>query len=132
MAEKETWDLSREEIEERARKQNEAKEQKSQTRGGRSYGQGAKLIRIREYLSQNTNKEHTKNATQIKEYLEELGIPASLKTIYNDIATLKSYCDVPIEYSAKKRGYLNLKVREVFTLHKKPHKGFQISCVCSH
>ena len=27
MAEKETWDLSREEIEERARKQNEAKEQ---------------------------------------------------------------------------------------------------------
>ena len=115
MAEKETWDLSREEIEERARKQNEAKEQKSQTRGGRSYGQGAKLIRIREYLSQNTNKEHTKNATEIKEYLEELGIPASLKTIYNDIATLKSYCDVPIEYSAKKRGYYI--AQQEFDLH---------------
>ena len=105
MADKETWGLSREEIEERARKQNEAKEQKSKTRGGRSYGQGAKLIRIREYLQQNTNKEHTKNATEIKAYLEELGIPASLKTIYNDIAVLKSYCDVPIEYSAKERGY---------------------------
>lgn len=115
MAEKETWDLSREEIEERARKQNEAKEQKSKTRGGRSYGQGAKLIRIREYLYQNTNKEHTKNATEIKAYLEELGIPASLKTIYNDIAVLKSYCDVPIEYSAKERGYYI--TQQEFDLH---------------
>ena len=77
MADKETWGISREEIDERARKQNEAKEQKSKTRGGRSYGQGAKLIRIREYLYQNTNKEHTKNATEIQAYLEELDIPAS-------------------------------------------------------
>ena len=115
MAEQETWGISREEIEERARKQNEAKEQKSKTRGGRSYGQGAKLIRIREYLQQNTNKEHTKNATEIKAYLEELGIPASLKTIYNDIAVLKSYCDVPIEYSAKERGYYI--TQQEFNLH---------------
>ena len=115
MADKETWGISREEIDERARKQNEAKEQKSKTRGGRSYGQGAKLIRIREYLFQNTNKEHTKNATEIQAYLEELDIPASLKTIYNDISVLKSYGGVPIEYSAKGRGYYISK--QEFDLH---------------
>lgn len=115
MADKETWGISREEIDKRAQMQNEAKEQKSQTRGGRSYGQGAKLIRIREYLCQNTNKEHTKNATEIKAYLEELNIPASLKTIYNDISVLKEYCGIPVEYSAKGRGYYIAK--QDFDLH---------------
>lgn len=109
------WELSREEIDRRVRELNEANEQKEGTRGGRSYGQGVKLLYIRDYLYQNTNKEHTKNATEIKEYLEEQGIPASLKTIYSDISILRSYFDVPVEYSAKNRGYYITK--QEFDLH---------------
>lgn len=97
------------------RNQNEAKEKKAKTRGGRSYGQGVKLLCIRDYLYQNTNKEHTKNATEIKEYLEEQGIPASLKTIYSDISILRSDFDVPVEYSAKERGYYI--TQQEFDLH---------------
>lgn len=50
VAEQEKWELSREEIEERLRKQNQESKQIGPTRGGRSSGQGVKLLYIRDYL----------------------------------------------------------------------------------
>ena len=52
---------------------------------GRSSGQGVKLLVIRDYLRSHTDKNHCKNATQIKDYLASKGISATEKTIYNDI-----------------------------------------------
>ena len=81
MYDQEKWGLSREEIEERLRKVNEKKEAKSATRGGRSSTQGVKLLYIRDYLYANATKEHPKNASHIKAFLETKGIPANEKTI---------------------------------------------------
>lgn len=53
MAEKEKWDLSREEIEERLRKfsqEQKGKDKAGPTRGGRSSKQGVKLLYIQDYL----------------------------------------------------------------------------------
>ena len=46
MADDGKWELSREEINERVRKQNAEKDAKGPTRGGRSSGQGVKLLYI--------------------------------------------------------------------------------------
>lgn len=47
--------------------------------------QGVKLLYIRDYLRENTNKNHPKNAIKISQYLAGQGIKADRKTIYNDI-----------------------------------------------
>ena len=47
MADQEKWDLSREEIDERLRKLKQKKVE--QTRGGRSSGQGVKLLYIQDH-----------------------------------------------------------------------------------
>ena len=105
MEEKKTWDLSREEIEERLRKLNQEKKAKGPTRGGRSSGQGVKLLYIRDYLYAHATKEHPKNAKHIRDFLLSHGVEAHEKTIYNDILRLQTDFKVPIEYDAKRWGY---------------------------
>ena len=101
---KEKWDLSREEIEERIRKSNQEWREKGKTRGGRSSGQGVKLLYIRDFLYAHATKEHPQNANRIQEFLASKGIEASTKTIYNDILRLQEDFDVPIEYNKSKWG----------------------------
>lgn len=105
MADDGKWELSREEINERVRKQNAEKDAKGPTRGGRSSGQGVKLLYIRDFLYAYATKEHPQNANRIQAYLAEHGIEASVKTIYNDILRLQEDFDVPIEYNKSKWGY---------------------------
>lgn len=106
MAEKEKWDLSREEIAERMRKfSQEQKENAGPTRGGRSSKQGVKLPYIRDYLYAEATKEHPKNARHIKAFLATKNIPADEKTIYNDIKRLEVDFHVPVEYNKSKWGY---------------------------
>lgn len=108
MEEKETWGLSEEEKRERLRKfsqEQKEKDAKNPTRGGRSSGQGVKLLYIRDYLYHHATKEHPQNATKIKNYLAVHGIETSEKTIYNDIVRLRDDFAVPVEYNASKWGY---------------------------
>ncbi|MBQ5866303.1 MAG: WYL domain-containing protein [Oscillospiraceae bacterium] len=102
---KEKWDLSREEIEERIRKSNEEWRKKGATRGGRSSGQGVKLLYIRDYLYHHATKEHPQNANRIQEFLAQHDIEASVKTIYNDIVRLRDDFAVPVVYDASRWGY---------------------------
>lgn len=101
----EKWSISRQEIEARLHKVNQENGQKGLTRGGRSSGQGVKLLYIRDYLYAEATKEHPKNARHIQEYLNSVGIEASTKTIYNDIVRLQEDFDEPIEYNPSKWGY---------------------------
>ena len=103
MADQEKWGLSREEIEARLRKQNQ--EKKEPTRGGRSSGQGVKLLYIRDYLYHHATKEHPQNANAIQEFLALHNIEASVKTIYNDIVRLRDDFAVPVVYDASRWGY---------------------------
>ena len=52
---------------------------------GRSSNQGVKLLYIRDYLHKQTNKEHSKNATEMSDYLGTKAIKADHKPIYNDM-----------------------------------------------
>ena len=103
MADQEKWELSREEINERLRKLGQ--EKKEPTRGGRSSGQGVKLLYIRDYLYHHATKEHPQNANAIQSFLAQHNIEASVKTIYNDIVRLRDDFAVPVEYNASKWGY---------------------------
>ena len=76
MADDGKWELSREEIEERIRKSNQEWKQKGPTRGGRSSGQGVKLLYIRDFLYAHATKEHPQNANRIQAYLAKQGIEA--------------------------------------------------------
>ena len=105
MADQEKWELSREEIEARLREQNQEHDAKGKTRGGRSSGQGVKLLYIRDYLYHHATREHPQNANAIQAFLASKGIEASTKTIYNDILRLQEDFGVPIEYNASKWGY---------------------------
>lgn len=105
MADQEKWGLSREEIEARLREQNQEHDAKGKTRGGRSSGQGVKLLYIRDYLYHHATKEHPQNANAIQKFLAQHGIEASVKTIYNDIVRLHDDFGVPVEYNASKWGY---------------------------
>lgn len=105
MEEKESWGLTEEEIKQRLRQQNQENSKRGFTRGGRSSGQGVKLLYIRDYLHKYADKEHPKNATEICEYLATKNIRADRKTIYNDILRLQTDCGEPIEYSSSGRGY---------------------------
>ena len=103
MADQEKWELSRKEIDERLRNLKQKKAEP--TRGGRSSGQGVKLLYIRDYLYHHATKEHPQNATKIKNYLALHNIEASEKTIYNDIVRLREDFSVPVEYNKSKWGY---------------------------
>ena len=103
MADQEKWELSREDIDERLRKLKQKKVEP--TRGGRSSGQGVKLLYIRDYLYHHATKEHPQNANAIQSFLAKHGIEASVKTIYNDIVRLRDDFAVPVEYNASKWGY---------------------------
>ena len=105
MADQEKWDLSREEIERRLRQLKTDPKKKEPTRGGRSSGQGVKLLYIRDYLYHHATKEHPQNANAIQSFLAKHGIEASVKTIYNDIVRLRDDFAVPVEYNASKWGY---------------------------
>lgn len=85
---------SREEILEQLTALNKASDKKGPTRGGRSSGQGVKLLYIRDFLYAEATKEHPKNARHIKEFLASKNNEANEKTIYNDIlARLSIHCD---------------------------------------
>lgn len=103
MADNEKWNLSREEIERRLLQLKQEKQEP--TRGGRSSGQGVKLLYIRDYLYHHATKEHPQNANAIQSFLTNHGIEASVKTIYNDIVRLRDDFAVPVEYNASKWGY---------------------------
>ena len=72
---------------------------------GRSSGQGVKLLYIRDFLYAQATKENPKNAKHIVKYLASHGIPATPKTIYNDILRLQVDFGVPVEYDHHKWGY---------------------------
>lgn len=105
MEEKDSWGLTEDEIKEKLRQQNQKNSKRGFTRGGRSSGQGVKLLYIRDYLYAEATREHPKNARHIKEFLETKNIEASEKTIYNDIVRLHIDFHVPVEYNASKKGY---------------------------
>lgn len=105
MDEKESWGLTEEEIKERLRQVNQQTAKRGPTRGGRSSGQGVKLLYIRDYLYAHATKEHPKNAKHIRDFLLSHGVEAHEKTIYNDILRLQTDFKVPIEYDAKRWGY---------------------------
>ena len=105
MANHEKWDLSRKEIEARLREQNQEQKTKGLARGGRSSGQGVKLLYIRDYLYHHATKEHPQNANAIQEFLALHNIEASVKTIYNDIVRLRDDFAVPVVYDASRWGY---------------------------
>ena len=71
MADQEKWELSREEIERRLQKLKADPKQKEKTRGGRSSGQGVKLLYIRDYLYRHATKEHPQNANAIQSFLAQ-------------------------------------------------------------
>lgn len=102
MDKKEGWGLTEEEIQERLRQINQQSAKRGPTRGGRSSGQGVKLLYIRDYLYAHATKEHPKNARHIRDFLLSIGIEAHEKTIYNDILRLQTDFNVPIEYDAKR------------------------------
>lgn len=105
MDEKESWGLTEDEIKHRLRQQNQENSKRDPTRGGRSSGQGVKLLYIRDYLYAEATKEHPKKAREIKDFLATKNIEASEKTIYNDILRLQVDFHVPVEYNASKKGY---------------------------
>ena len=105
MADDEKWGLSREEIDKRVRDLNQKKKAQGPTRGGRSSGQGVKLLYIRDFLYAHATKEHPQNANRIQDFLLTKNIEASTKTIYNDILRLHDDFGVPVVYDAKRWGY---------------------------
>ena len=68
MDEKEGWSLTEEEIKERLRQVNQQTAKRGPTRGGRSSGQGVKLLYIRDYLYAYATKERPQNAEKANLY----------------------------------------------------------------
>ena len=82
MADKETWGLSREEIDERLRKQNQAHNKKGK---GRSQNQRLKLLYLLDYLLENTDETHTVKVQEIITHFENHHkIPIEQKTVCSD------------------------------------------------
>lgn len=68
----------------------------------KSSRQKMKLIFLRDYLLKNTDENHSVTVKDIITYLEECGIPAERKSIYDDIAVLKdSGVDIVSEKSER-------------------------------
>ena len=109
MADQDKWKLSREEIEERIRKSDQEWKRKGPTRGGRSSGQGVKLLYTRDFLYAHATKEHPKNAKHIRDFLATKAIDATPKTIYNDILRLQIDFGVPIEWTDTYRNMLSIR-----------------------
>ena len=105
MDEKESWGLTEDEIKHRLRQQNQENSKRGPTRGGRSSGQGVKLLYIRDSLYAEPPPPPPKKAREIKDFLATKNIEASEKTIYNDILRLQVDFHVPVEYNASKKGY---------------------------
>ena len=89
MADDEKWGLSREEIDKRVWELNQKKKATGPTRGGRSSGQGVKLLYIRDFLYAHATKEHPQNDNRIQDFLMANNIEASTKTICNNILGLR-------------------------------------------
>ena len=74
MDEKEGWGLTEEEIKQRLRRQNQENSKRGFTGGGRSSGQGVKLLYIRDYLYAEATKEHPKKAKETQTFLASKNI----------------------------------------------------------
>ncbi len=62
---------------------------------GRSSNQKLKILYVLDILKKFSDEEHPLNANDIVKYLEEMGINAERKSIYDDIASLEFYgCDI--------------------------------------
>ena len=102
MAEKDGWSLSREEIEERLRKQN----QKNSTKGkGRSKNQRLKLFYLLDYLLEHTDEAHTVKVQEIIKHFENYHkIPVEQKTVCSDLRLLGEY-GYETQYDGRTRGW---------------------------
>ena len=71
----------------------------------KSANQKQKLLRIMEYLLENTDEDHVVSTQQIIAYLESYEIGAERKSIYDDIATLQDFGLDVIRKDGPKGGY---------------------------
>lgn len=102
MADKETWGLSREEIDERLRKQNQAHNKKGK---GRSQNQRLKLLYLLDYLLENTDETHTVKVQEIITHFENHHkIPIEQKTVCSDLRLLGEY-GYETQYDGRTRGW---------------------------
>lgn len=102
MAEQETWGISREEIEERLRKQNQAHNKKGK---GRSQNQRLKLLYLLDYLLENTDETHTVKVSEIITHFENHHkIPIEQKTVCSDLRLLSEF-GYETQYDGRTRGW---------------------------
>lgn len=71
---------------------------------GRSDNQRLKLLRILDYLLDQTDETHFVNNSQIRAHLAQFDIPADQRTIVSDIRTLEEY-GLNVEYDAREKAY---------------------------
>ncbi len=69
------------------------------------FGQKLKLLYIIEILKKYTDEEHPMNATELCEHLEQKGVSAERKAVYNDIEMLINYGWDIIKTRIPKSGY---------------------------
>lgn len=102
MPDDEKWGLSREEIEERLRQQNEKSGKKGK---GRSLNQRLKLFYLLDYLLEETDENHTIKVSEIIEHLENnYKIPVEQKTVCSDLRLLGEY-GYETQYDGRTRGW---------------------------
>ena len=70
----------------------------------RSDNQRLKLLRILDFLLDQTDETHFVNNSQIRAHLAQFDIPADQRTIVSDIRTLEEY-GLDVEYDARAKGY---------------------------
>lgn len=72
----------------------------------RSANQKLKLLYLMRYLLDNTDEEHPVSTNQIIHYLDQFGISAERKSIYDDIETLRTFgLDIERAESGRNSGY---------------------------
>lgn len=72
----------------------------------RSANQKLKLLYLMRYLLDNTDEEHPVSTNQIIHYLDQFGISAERKSIYDDIETLRTFgLDIERVESGRNSGY---------------------------
>ena len=102
MADEEKWRLSREEIDERLRKQNQQRKKKGK---GRAQNQRLKLLYLLDYLLENTDETHTVKVQQIITHFENhYKIPIEQKTVCSDLRLLGEY-GYETQYDGRTRGW---------------------------
>ena len=67
--------------------------------------QKTKLLLIREYLEQYTDPEHPASTPVLQSWLEQHGIHAERKSVYNDIQTLEDYGLDILKQTGQKGGF---------------------------